>query len=271
MSTMIGWQLHCVNKTCVPCTTVIVLNIFECRTACLAKFLCKAATYHQSTSNCDLFVDLSMYNGTMLLDMNIVTMIVTDGTRIPPESEVNWVINGDAETGPCQSGSGVTHPTGWSYSGTITQMYYGNVVGNQMLTDPGPSNRGNCHFYGGNSASTTMWQTHNMTNSINPLLIDSQKIWFDFSAWIGGYLDQDDNAQVSLTFLNQSNQNVGNSTILGPVLAVDRGNKTSLVFRQAIGPVPVGARTFTVKVTMTRASGVSDGGDIDSIVLFLYQ
>ncbi|CAF1358706.1 unnamed protein product, partial [Adineta steineri] len=186
-------------------------------------------------------------------------------------SEGNWVSNGDAETGPCQTGYGVTHPTDWSYSEAITQMYYGNIAGDEMLTDPGPSNRGNCHFYGAWSAITTMWQTGNITISINPLLIDNQKVWFNFSAWIGGYSDQDDNAQVSLTFLNQSNQNVGNSTILGPVLAIDRGNITSLLFRQAIGPVPISNRAFTVEVTMTRSDGSSNDGDIDNIALYLYQ
>ncbi|CAF4083993.1 unnamed protein product [Adineta steineri] len=271
MSIMIGWQFHCVNTTCVPFTTVTALNRRQCQTTCLAKYLCKAATYHRSTSNCDLFVDLSNYNSTMLPDINIVTMIVTDGTKNPPESEVNWVINGDAETGPCESSNAVTQPIGWSYSGTITQMYYGNIAGDEMFTDPGPSNRGKCYFFGGWSAVSTVWQTSNMTSSINPLLIDNQKVWFDFSAWIGGYLAQDDNAQVSLTFLNQSNQNVGNTTILGPVLAVDRGDITSLLFRQAIGRVPVGARTFTVQITMTRLAGTDADGDADNIVLFLYQ
>ncbi len=48
------------------------------------------------------------------------------------------MINGDAENGPCESSSGVTHPTGWNYNGTITQIYYNNIYGDQMNTDPGP-------------------------------------------------------------------------------------------------------------------------------------
>ncbi|CAF1049681.1 unnamed protein product [Adineta steineri] len=268
---MTGSQFHCVNTTCLPFTTVIVSNIFECQIACLAKFQCKAARYQQSTSNCDLFGDLSNYNGTMIVNINVITMMVTDDTRNPPESEGNWVINGDAEAGPCEAGNGLTYPTYWSHSGTNVQMYYGDSRGNQMLTSPGPSNRGKCHFYGGWSAVSTMWQAGNMTISINARLIDNQEVRFNFSAWIGGYLYQDDNAQVSLTFLNQSNQNVGNSTILGPVLAIDRDNITSLLFRQATGLVPVGARAFIVQVTMKLVAGSDNDGDVDNIALLLYQ
>ncbi len=53
-------------------------------------------------------------------------------------SNANWLINGDGETGPCQSGSGVTSPTGWNYNGTITQIYYNDTSGDQMYSDPGP-------------------------------------------------------------------------------------------------------------------------------------
>ncbi|UJR24632.1 hypothetical protein I4U23_006006 [Adineta vaga] len=125
-------------------------------------------------------------------------------------------------------------------------------------------------FYGQVSGVTTMWQINDMTISIDPILIDNQTISFNFSAWIGGYLDQDDNAQISLTFLNQTNQNIGNTTILGPVLAIDRGQRTSLLYRQENGQVPIGSRSFKVLVTMTRFNGSYNDGDIDNIVLQLY-
>jgi hypothetical protein len=84
-----------------------------------------------------------------------------------------------------------------------------------------------------------MWQTVNITDSISPSLIDSQTVWFNFSAWIGGYLNQNDNAMASLTFSDQNNQPVGNTTTLGPVLAATRGYISSLIFVAANGLVPV--------------------------------
>ena len=112
-----------------------------------------------------------------------------------------------------------------------------------------------------------MWQTVNMTGSVDPLLIDNQTVWFNLSAWIGGYQEQDDNARVALTFIDQTNQAVGSTITLGPVLAAARLNITSLLFQQANGLVPVGARSFRVMVTITRTQGSYSDGDIDNIAL----
>jgi hypothetical protein len=116
-----------------------------------------------------------------------------------------------------------------------------------------------------------MWQTINISASINPFLIDNQKISFNFSAWIGGYENQDDNAQVSLTFTNQTNQKVGNTVTLGPILAADRQNITSLLFRQFNGLIPIGARSFIVLVTITCVFPTTADGDIDNISVVFYQ
>ncbi|CAF1246098.1 unnamed protein product [Adineta steineri] len=183
----------------------------------------------------------------------------------------NWLINGDAETGTCQSGNGVTHPTGWMYNGSITQVYYNNTAADLSSTDPGPSNRGNCYFYGQISAVTSMWQYINMTNSINSILIDNQTVYYNFSAWIGGYSNQKDNAQVSITFIDQANQKINNTITLGPVSVVDRGSITSLLFRQANGLLSIGARSCIVMATITRGAGTYNDGDIDNIALYFYQ
>ncbi|CAF1426828.1 unnamed protein product, partial [Adineta steineri] len=184
-------------------------------------------------------------------------------------STANWLINGDAETGPCETGSGVTHPTGWNYNGTVTQVHYNDTYADISYTDQGPSDRGNCYFYG-QADSTSMWQTVNMTSSIDPLLIDSQTVRFNFSAWLGGYSSEDDNAEATLTFYDQSNHKTGNISTLGPVLAADRGYQTLLLFRQTQGLVPIGARSFTVTVTFTHVVGLLTDADVDNIAVHLY-
>ncbi|UJR24633.1 hypothetical protein I4U23_006007 [Adineta vaga] len=133
-----GVQFHCINTTCLPFSITIVSDIYECQVNCLAKFQCKAARFYQLTFACSLFGNLYNYNGTLVPDVNSITMIVSVGTRSPLESEGNWIINGDGETGLCEMNYGVTHPTGWTYSGQISQVKYGNIYGNQKLTDPGP-------------------------------------------------------------------------------------------------------------------------------------
>ena len=59
-------------------------------------------------------------------------------TQLCLVSERNWIMNGDAETGPCASDSSVVSPTGWNHNGTVTQVYYNNPSSSQLTTDPGP-------------------------------------------------------------------------------------------------------------------------------------
>ena len=116
-----------------------------------------------------------------------------------------------------------------------------------------------------------MWQTVTMAPSINVSLIDNHRIGFNFSAWIGGYRTQDDNAAASLTFLDQGSQKVGNTVTLGPVMAMDRQNITSLIFQQTNGLVPAGARSFLAIITMTCLQPIDNDGCIDNIAVLLYQ
>ena len=115
-----------------------------------------------------------------------------------------------------------------------------------------------------------MWQTIDLTNKVNFLLIDNQTIRYNLSAWLGGYINQDDNVIISLTFIDSNNQMAGNSTILGPVLAADRGNHSSLLFQQTDGLVPAGTRSMILLVTITRMAGTRNNGDVDNIALSLY-
>ena len=116
-----------------------------------------------------------------------------------------------------------------------------------------------------------MWQYVNMTSAMNVTIIDTGIVRFNLSAWIGGYEDQDDNARVSLSFFDQTNAMVGGTTTLGPVLAADRNDITSLLFRQANGLVPVHACSARVTVVMTRTYGGFNDGAVDNMVLSFYQ
>ncbi len=55
-------------------------------------------------------------------------------------SSINWLKNGNAETGPCNLVDGVTNPTDWNYNynGTITQIHYNDTHGDLFYTSPGP-------------------------------------------------------------------------------------------------------------------------------------
>ncbi|CAF0760375.1 unnamed protein product [Adineta steineri] len=83
MSEIAGWQLQCSNTTCLPFATITVSDTRQCHIACLAQVYCKALTFHKSSSNCELFADISNQNSNLVVNMDTITMIVTDGTRIP--------------------------------------------------------------------------------------------------------------------------------------------------------------------------------------------
>ncbi len=116
-----------------------------------------------------------------------------------------------------------------------------------------------------------MWQTVNFSSQISLVLIDSQSVKFNLSAWMGGIDNQDDSVVIYLTFIDSNNQIQGNTSSIGPVLAADRANVSSLIFQQTEGVVPVGARCLTALVTITRFVGVENNGDVDDIAVILYQ
>ncbi|UJR18827.1 hypothetical protein I4U23_021955 [Adineta vaga] len=164
----------------------------------------------------------------------------------------------------------IVSPTDWEYNGTVTQAYYNNTYSGQTSTSPGPNDRGQCHFYAQISSITTMWQKRNFTSFFHSL-IDNQTVWFNFSAWIGGRGENDDNSQASVMFFDKFNQMTGNISTIGPVLASDRSNITSLIFRQKGGRVPNGTRSFQIFVKFTRTGGTYNNGAIDNISFILYQ
>jgi len=83
ISIMTGWQFQCVTTTCLPFATITVSSIYDCRTACLAQVQCQAASFQQSTSNCELFTDMTNQDENMSAHVETVTMIVISGTRVP--------------------------------------------------------------------------------------------------------------------------------------------------------------------------------------------
>ncbi|CAF1118141.1 unnamed protein product [Adineta steineri] len=83
MSLIPDSKFQCANTTCLPFINVIKSNIRSCQVACLTQNQCRAATFHRSTSNCELFADILNQNGNMLADVDATSMNVISGTRFP--------------------------------------------------------------------------------------------------------------------------------------------------------------------------------------------
>ncbi|CAF1275244.1 unnamed protein product [Adineta steineri] len=84
MSLMIDAKFQCAITTCLPFISLITTDMRNCQFACLGQSQCRAATFHRSTSNCELFDSMLNQNGNMLADVDATSISVINGTRFPP-------------------------------------------------------------------------------------------------------------------------------------------------------------------------------------------
>ncbi len=93
---------------------------------------------------------------------------------------------------------------------------------------------------------------------------------FTISAWLGGFENQFDNAQVEVEWRDALSVPISTVTI-GPVTRDDRWNgvtwATGFKFREASGTIPANAVTARVTVTITRVNFTHNDGYADAILL----
>jgi hypothetical protein len=179
----------------------------------------------------------------------------------------NLVVNGNADAAAGAPNSGtIVKPLGWTTTGQFTAVKYGAAGGFPNKTTPGPADRGANFFAGGNVPVSTATQTISLATGAAD--IDKGGVTYVLSAWLGGYEAQDDNAKIMLIFKGADGASIA-QTQLGPVLAADRKRVTSFLFKKTSDTVPKGARSATITLTMTRASGSYNDGEADDVSLIL--
>jgi hypothetical protein len=175
----------------------------------------------------------------------------------------NLIQNGDAESGIASPDAGVTLTpvTGWTTTDRFVIVPYSSSDW-PTVSDPGPTDRGNNLFVGGRpSAVSSATQTVDISSwAAN---VDGIGVAYTLSAWLGGWLNQNDNAVLQAHFLGTSG--LISEATLGPVTAADRGNVTSLVFHQTTGTIPAGTRSIDFILTMTREAGSDNDGYADNL------
>jgi hypothetical protein len=185
----------------------------------------------------------------------------------PGPYDVNLVVNGNAETGVGASGpSRVVKPPGWKTTGQFTLVKYGASGGFPDKNSPGPKQRGLNFFAGGNVARSTGTQTIDLSAAAAD--IDAGSVSYAFSAWLGGFSSQRDNAKATVAFAGADGGALGSAT-LGPVTTAERQGATGLLLRQRSGAVPTGARSASVTLVSTRFEGSYNDGYIDNVSLVL--
>jgi hypothetical protein len=181
----------------------------------------------------------------------------------------NLIVNGDAESGPGSGNGGfVNSIPGWAIT-DITMcavVQYGASGGFPLPTDPGPANRGANFFAGGPTVGySALSQTVDV--SAATAAVDSSNVLCVLSAWLGGYTSQDDHASLTAWFLDATGTATLGTATIGPVLAVDRGSVTGLIFKQATNTVPGGTRSIRIQLQMIFSTGAYNDGYADNLSL----
>ncbi len=189
------------------------------------------------------------------------TATPTPEPTAPPPSG-NLVKNGDAESNVgADSSTMIVKPSFWTTTGQFTAVQYG-TVGFPSSSTPGPADRGKNFFAGGDAAVSTATQSISLGDFSAG--IDAKLDDYSFSAYIGGYETQGDNATVTVTFNSATAVTLG-SVVLGPVTPAQRDSETALLHRDETGMIPKGSRTAIVTIVATRESGSYNDGYVDDV------
>lgn len=185
---------------------------------------------------------------------------------------MNLVVNGDAESGAGGIADPVSNVRGWKVAqGAPALIAYQLGGGYPNASDPGPARRGSRFFSGGNSPRTALMQDIDLPRSgpTGRRAIDAGKVRYALAGWLGGFSSQEDGARLSVEFRDAKNTPLALS-VLGPVSAADRQNKTGLWERTAEAAVPPTARSARILLVFTRSGGgTSNDGYADALSLTL--
>jgi hypothetical protein len=171
---------------------------------------------------------------------------------------VNLIVNGNAESGSSSSTGAQVPVPNWTITGAFTVIPY-DAHGYPTSGGPGPPDRLNQFFAGGNNSTATQV----IDLSANAADINQGNVIFDLSGYFGGFSSDDDNARLSATFFNGTTS-LGIATV-GHATAKDRGNATGLIFRRGSGIVPVNTTRVVLTQTMTGFVGNFIDGYADSL------
>lgn len=164
----------------------------------------------------------------------------------------NLIVNGDAE-------AGTTGWTGFDGYDRFQAVDYGdNWV---KPTQPGPLERGS-KMFAGVGAQSAGFQTVALGD------LGTAPLQYQLSGWLGGWLAQQDNALLYVSFLDITDHEIGHA-VIGPLMPQDRGNETGLFYRDSTGLLPQGVNRVMFSLSMERLSGGDNDGYADNLSFVL--
>lgn len=179
----------------------------------------------------------------------------------------NVIKNQGAEDGAASvDGQTVVLIPDWVSTGSVTIVSYDTPGDFPAQGDSGPADRGNKLFVGGPGEGPVVTLSQEIVIPPNCNEFHQSHTLFEARAWLGGFSDQEDYAEVQLQFLGDQDDLLW-TVAIGPVTAADRDNVTGLRFRGAAGDVPGGTAKVIVTVTLTRFGGDYNNAFVDALEL----
>jgi hypothetical protein len=184
----------------------------------------------------------------------------------------NLIVNGNAEAGAgsADGSTGGTPVPGWTVNANNSIVNrYGIPSPFIQAGNPGPASRGNNYFAGGPANEfSSLKQIINVADQ--GTLIDTGRLRYTLSGWLGGISAQNDYAIVSIIFKDAQGQLISD-VVIGPVLNTDRQNVTRLLYRELTGDLPGKTRSIEVYLNFTAQSGGYNDGIADNLSLSLFD
>jgi Hint domain len=178
----------------------------------------------------------------------------------------NLLLNPDAEAGGGSvDGNFVETIPDWTTGGNFTVVEYGGTGGFPTAAQAAPIDGGSNFFAGGPNSSTSsasqIVSFSDLASSIN-----AGGIAATLSGYLGGYLNQDDQMALTVTWYDSLADVLGSFTL--PIInAAARGDTMSLQYVSGTVVVPVGAVSAKVEMDATRYSGSYNDGYADNLSL----
>jgi hypothetical protein len=181
---------------------------------------------------------------------------------------VELLRNGGAagsELGQAASDESYVEPPYWvQETDSLGQVAYG-TNGFPLRTDAPPAS-GSYFFAGGLEPSSAAEQLVDVSAVASE--VDAGTLEYRISGAFGGFATDDDNASLTVHFLDADSATLLSASI-GGFTAADRGNVTKLLPDSDDGLVPIGTRILDIVLTATISAGAYNDGYADDLSVML--
>ena len=154
--------------------------------------------------------------------------------------------------------------------GTPAQILAYGTADQPSPADPGPQDRGAYLFAGAPYERTSGLRQEIVVDSAWREAIDRNGVRADFSAYLGGYLQEGDVAVASLTFVGEDQQQLGRIA-LSPIGPRERAGKTGLWPVAESKWVPQQTVALIVDLIFTRVGGRLNDSYADNVSVILSE